>query len=285
MPDKTGQAIDPVQNISNKAALPVIGIAPEFTGIFMWLNSDPLTMAGLKGKVFLIDFWTYTCINCIRTLPHVTSWYEKYKDNNFVVIGVHTPEFEFEKSTANVEMAVKQYKINYPVAQDNDYATWDAYNNRYWPAKYLIDSRGNIRYTHFGEGKYGETEKNIRALIEESGFSPDREMTLLENQTPLGGNQTPESYLGIAHMDRFLAEKVFLVIHPATASNNDQIKVYLDDQLITQSAAGSDVEEAIVNVTEPRLYNLVDFQGKKENHLLRLEFLSPGTSVFAFIFG
>src|SRR3989338_5772498 len=146
------------------------GPAPEFAGISKWLNPEtPLTMQDLRGKVVLVDIWTYTCINCIRTLPHVTRWYDTYRDKGFVVVGVHTPEFEFEKKTENVLAAIKQYNIHYPVAQDNDFATWNAYNNHYWPAKYLIDSKGDIRYFHFGEGKYEETEKAIQQFLAEAG--------------------------------------------------------------------------------------------------------------------
>jgi cytochrome c biogenesis protein CcdA/thiol-disulfide isomerase/thioredoxin len=150
------------------STLPVYGEAPEFSGIVKWLNTDAaLSMQDLRGQVVLIDFWTYSCINCIRTLPYVTSWYEKYQDQGLVVVGVHTPEFAYEKKTENVIDAMRQYHINYPVAQDNDYATWQAYNNRYWPALYLIDAEGNIRYTHFGEGRYEETERAIQALLGE----------------------------------------------------------------------------------------------------------------------
>ncbi|OGH16466.1 MAG: hypothetical protein A3C30_04725 [Candidatus Levybacteria bacterium RIFCSPHIGHO2_02_FULL_40_18] len=174
--------------------------APELAGISNWLNSNkPLTLSELRGKVVLIDFWTYTCINCIRTLPHVTSWYEKYKDKGFVVIGVHTPEFEFEKKTENVEAAIKQYGINYPVPQDNDYKTWDAFNNRYWPAKYLIDKDGIVRYVHFGEGKYEETEKAIRLLLEEAGSQIKEDMSGLPDETPRARN-SPETYLGSQRM-------------------------------------------------------------------------------------
>lgn len=154
---------------SVKSDLPSFGQAKEFAGIAQWLNTDmPLTMQDLRGRVVLIDFWTYGCINCIRTRPYVTSWYEKYKDRGFVVIGIHTPEFEFEKKTANVTEALKRLKINYPVAQDNDYTMWQAYQNQYWPAVYLIDAQGRIRYTHFGEGKYSETDLAIQALLNEN---------------------------------------------------------------------------------------------------------------------
>lgn len=143
--------------------------APEFTGIEKWLNSDPLTLQSLRGKVVLVDFWTYTCINCIRTLPYVTRWYQQYKDQGFVVVGVHTPEFPFERSTKNVSQAMERLGIEYPVAQDNRYATWDAYRNQYWPAAYLIDKHGQIVYRHFGEGKYKETEAEIQRLLAQPG--------------------------------------------------------------------------------------------------------------------
>jgi thiol-disulfide isomerase/thioredoxin len=143
--------------------------APEFTGIEKWLNSEPLTMESLRGKVVLVDFWTYTCINCIRTLPYVTSWHQKYKDQGLVVVGVHTPEFPFERSTPNVEKALQRFGITYPVAQDNRYATWEAYRNQYWPAAYLIDKQGKVVYSHFGEGRYQETEAEIQRLLARPG--------------------------------------------------------------------------------------------------------------------
>jgi thiol-disulfide isomerase/thioredoxin len=139
--------------------------APEFAGIEKWLNSDPLTMQQLKGKVVLVDFWTYTCINCVNTLPYVKAWHDKYQQQGLAVIGVHTPEFPHERSTDNVRMALKRYDIRYPVAQDNRYATWDAYSNRYWPALYLFDKNGKLAYTHSGEGAYAETEAKIRQLL------------------------------------------------------------------------------------------------------------------------
>lgn len=143
------------------------GAAPEFAGIDHWLNSPPLTMQDLRGKVVLVDFWTYSCINCVNTLPYVKKWYDKYKDQGLVVVGVHTPEFPFEKSTANVEAALKRFGIRYPVAQDNAYGTWSAYRNQYWPATYLIDANGRIVYQHYGEGRYEETEAAIQRLLAE----------------------------------------------------------------------------------------------------------------------
>lgn len=188
---------------SGKSDLKVLGNAPDFVGIEKWLNSEPLSIDDLRGKVVLVDFWTYTCINCIRTLPYVTSWYDKYHDQGFVVVGVHTPEFEFEKKTENVQNAIERYKINYPVAQDNDFRTWDNYDNRYWPAKYLIDANGKIRYTHFGEGKYEETEKNIQSLLAEMGSSVSEDLTREDGRALLaiGSPPTPETYLGIARLN------------------------------------------------------------------------------------
>ncbi|MEP7162265.1 MAG: cytochrome c biogenesis protein DipZ [Candidatus Moraniibacteriota bacterium] len=191
-----------------QASLENQGPAPEFVGISTWLNTEgnrPLSLASLRGKVVLVDFWTYSCINCIRTLPYVTSWYDKYKDDGFVVVGIHTPEFEFEKKTANVENAIRQYKIHYPVAQDNDFATWRAYRNQYWPAHYLIDAEGNIRERHFGEGNYEETEKAIQSLLKEAGVK-DVERTLTqESKEASGRGLTPETYLGSARSERFLS--------------------------------------------------------------------------------
>lgn len=155
--------------------------APEFVGVNRWLNSDPLTMEGLRGDVVLVDFWTYTCVNCIRTLPYLRDWHAKYAERGLSLIGVHTPEFEYEKVTENVISASEELAVVWPVAQDNDFRTWRAYDNRYWPAKYLIDANGVIRYTKFGEGSYDETERLIRELLEEAGadvsdiaVNPDR---------------------------------------------------------------------------------------------------------------
>ena len=142
--------------------------APELTGIAGYINTDPgIKIHNLKGKVVLVDFWTYTCINCIRTFPYLKSWHEKYADDGLVIIGVHTPEFEFEKEYKNVKSAVEKYELKYAVVQDNDYATWRAYKNRYWPHKYLIDIDGFIRYDHIGEGAYTETERVIKELLKE----------------------------------------------------------------------------------------------------------------------
>jgi thiol-disulfide isomerase/thioredoxin len=143
--------------------------AAEIAGISAWLNSDPLTTTELRGKVILIDFWTYTCINCIRTYPFLKLWNSRYTDDGLVIIGVHSPEFDFEKDLGNVTQATMEYGIIWPVALDNDFVTWSNYSNRFWPAKYLIDKDGIVRYTHFGEGQYAETENKIRELLKDAG--------------------------------------------------------------------------------------------------------------------
>ncbi|MBI3231631.1 MAG: cytochrome c biogenesis protein DipZ [Candidatus Doudnabacteria bacterium] len=184
-----------------KIQLDNYGPAPEFTGISHWLNSDPLTIKKLKGKVVLIDFWTYSCINCIRTLPYVTKWYDSYHDKGFVVIGVHTPEFGFEKVTENVATAIQRFKINYPVAQDNDYGTWNAYQNQYWPAEYLIDKNGTIVFTHFGEGNYDHTENIIRQLLGQD------EPTDTQNPQTAGEVKSPEMYFGTNRLEYLSADQ------------------------------------------------------------------------------
>jgi thiol-disulfide isomerase/thioredoxin len=170
--------------------------APEIRGIQKWLNtSGPQTLASLKGKVVLVDFWTYSCINCLRTLPHVEDWYNKYHSLGFEVIGVSTPEFAFEKDPGNVSGAIKRYGIPYPVALDNDYKTWNAYNNQYWPAEYLIDATGKIRRTEFGEGNYGESEQAIRTLLANAGAKITVAPSDLPDTTPQT-QLTQETYFG-----------------------------------------------------------------------------------------
>ena len=139
--------------------------APDFTGISNWFNSKPLSIADLRGKVVLVDFWTYGCVNCVNTLPHVTDLYAKYKDKGLVVVGVHTPEFPFERSASNVQAALKRHGITYPVAQDNDSQTWNAYRNRYWPAQYIVDQNGKIVFQHDGEGQYEEIDRTVARLL------------------------------------------------------------------------------------------------------------------------
>ena len=179
-------------------------VAPELEGIVGWINSTPLKISDLRGQVVLVDFWTYTCVNCIRTFPYLKAWHAKYADDGLVILGVHTPEFDIEKKPDNVRMAVKNYGIGWPVVMDNDFATWKAYKNRYWPAKYLIDRDGVIRYTHFGEGAYAETESKIRELLEEAGADLSKLDAILPSDqaldpsylSNLSARPTPELYAG-----------------------------------------------------------------------------------------
>lgn len=305
--------------------------APEIIPGGKWFNSDPLTMKGLRGKVVLIDFWTYSCINCQRTMPYLRDWHAKYKDKGLVIIGVHSPEFAFEKEERNVADALKDFNLTYPVVQDNDFATWQAYENRYWPAKYLIDKDGLIRYTHFGEGAYAETEKIIQDLLKETGKDVSMQINT-EEQKIAYSEITHETYLGSLRMEylvgegrapigphtfvlednvpanlfslggswtiqtehakagnnavlalNFTAEKVFLVMNPGQTPG--KVKVYLDGKVIEVKHAGKDVKNGIVTVDKDRLYELINLKGNTENHLLRLEFQTPGIEAFAFTFG
>jgi cytochrome c biogenesis protein CcdA/thiol-disulfide isomerase/thioredoxin len=189
------------------AGLPVLGRAPDFAGNDRWFNTPanaPLTLEALRGRVVLIDFWTYTCINCIRTLPYLRAWDGRYRDDGLTIVGVHTPEFAFEREAANVERAVARNRLRYPVAQDNDYATWSAWGNQYWPAKYLVDARGRVRYAHFGEGAYEETDAAIRALLAEAGAERLGDPARARVETAAAGLATPETYLGYERAARFL---------------------------------------------------------------------------------
>ncbi len=192
------------------AALPVEGSVPSFDGATAWINSTPLSPQDLRGKVVLVDFWTYSCINCLRALPYVAGWYAKYKDHGLVVIGVHAPEFAFEKNLGNVRQAVADLGITYPVALDNDYAIWQGFNNQYWPAHYFIDSQGRIRAHHFGEGNYAESEATIRQLLGEAGYA-DLPPTGIEAAHAAGVQapadethmQSPETYVGYRRAENF----------------------------------------------------------------------------------
>src|SRR5271165_6563847 len=189
--------------------LPVEGEFPSLGGATGWLNSTPLTPGGLRGKVVLIDFWTYTCINWLRTLPYVRAWAEKYKDQGLVVIGVHAPEFAFEKNIDNVKQAVAKLKVDYPVAVDNDYAIWRAFNNEYWPADYFIDAEGRIRHHYFGEGDYAESEKIIQQLLAEAGKRDLPPSVVAVNATGAEAASdeadvnSPETYIGYMRAENF----------------------------------------------------------------------------------
>jgi thiol-disulfide isomerase/thioredoxin len=179
-------------------------LAPNFIPGGEWLNSPPLNIEDLRGKVVLVDFWTYSCINCIRTLPYITMWDEKYRDQGLVIVGVHTPEFEFEKDPDNVRQALAKYDIKYPVVQDNDYQTWSAYANHYWPHKYLVDIDGFVRYDHIGEGGYEQTELMIQGLLEEKAEREGNQVNMTGIVRPDTSSVeynkilSPELYLGAA---------------------------------------------------------------------------------------
>ncbi len=193
-----GQALAAV-GATPKGSLPDYGVAPPLHADGAWINTRPLTLAQLRGKVVLVDFWTYSCINCLRTLPHLKAWYAAYHDKGLVIIGVHTPEFAFEHVTSNVQAAVRRLGITYPVLQDNDYRTWDNYANQYWPAEFLIDKQGHVRHTHFGEGEYPQTEALIRKLLGDGGAHARQ----FADMTPTG-LLTAESYLGYARLSNYV---------------------------------------------------------------------------------
>ena len=188
------------------SSLSVLGRAPEISGTQSWFNTPggrALSLEDLRGEVVLIDFWTYSCINCIRTLPYLKAWDERYRDRGLNIIGVHAPEFPFERDAGNVEDAVRRHGLGYAVAQDNDFVTWNAYGNQFWPAKYLIDARGRVRYTHFGEGDYEKTEQAIRSLLAEAGRDRLGRFVRARAESALPGS-TPESYLGFVRAERFV---------------------------------------------------------------------------------
>lgn len=285
----------------------MFGNAPDFVAGGQWFNSEPLSMKELRGKVVLVDFWTYTCINCIRTLPYIKEWNEKYKDHGLIIVGVHTPEFEFEKNPENVKKALKDFDITYPVMQDNEYKTWQAYANHYWPAKYMVDKNGKIRYTHFGEGDYDETEAMIQTLLAETGETVNESIS---NPTYQVQSRTPETYLGLARGDysritttgsfersqefampaqgatlsyTFDAAHVFLVMRPNTRGTIGKIKITLDGADVG-AAAGEDVKNGIVTIDGDRLYTIIKLSTPGK-HTLKLEFLDGNSELYAFTFG
>ena len=221
--------------VADKApgTLPVEGQLPPLNGVVQWLNSPPLNVQALKGKVVLVDFWTYSCINCLRTLPYVKAWAEKYRDQGLVVIGVHAPEFAFERDVGNVTKAMKELGINYPVAIDNDYKIWRAFNNEYWPAHYFADAQGRIRYHHFGEGDYAESERVIQQLLREAGAKTVADGLInadaqgVQQAPDMNQVLSPETYVGYQRAEHFVPEtglvpdKVATYNPPANLTLND----------------------------------------------------------------
>jgi thiol-disulfide isomerase/thioredoxin len=182
---------------------------PSLAGATGWINSPPLTAKELKGKVVLIDFWDYSCINCIRAIPYIRAWAEKYKDDGLVVIGVHTPEFDIEKETPNVQKAITKFGITYPVALDNDYKIWNGFSNQAWPAHYFIDAKGRVRYEHFGEGEYEQSERWIQQLLKEANAKPMAATVAavhgqgVEAAADMNDVRSPETYIGFARAENF----------------------------------------------------------------------------------
>ncbi|WP_175902160.1 cytochrome c biogenesis protein DipZ [Burkholderia seminalis] len=200
--------------VTTPSALPVEGTLPSLDGAVQWLNSPPLTAAGLRGKVVLVDFWTYSCINCLRTLPYTNAWARKYAPYGLVVIGVHAPEFAFERDIGNVKKAVHDLGIDYPVAIDNGYSIWRAFNNEYWPAHYFVDAQGRVRHHHFGEGEYAQSERAIQSLLAEAGHPEALNVPLGLAGAPANGAlaaadsadvRSPETYVGYARAESFMS--------------------------------------------------------------------------------
>lgn len=307
----TGDTYQPASGSS----LPQLYNAPELTGLTNWINSEPIeSMDDLKGKVVLVDFWTYSCINCIRTLPYLQTWHERYSDAGLVILGVHAPEFQFEKKIENVRNAVEEFGLTYPVVQDNDFKLWRAYKNRYWPAKYLVDQNGVVRYTHFGEGKYDETEKAIVELL-----NTDVKTGEISAETVNFKNiGTPETYIGLERREnyvdpestlrlndwtltgfwetssenavneesgaaikmRFKASKANLVI-----GGSGKALVFIDGKAADETNSGKDVKAGELVIDGERLYELTNFGDEYSEHEIEIQFLDPEISLFAWTFG
>jgi thiol-disulfide isomerase/thioredoxin len=288
-----------------------------------WLNSDPLGRADLDDKVVVYDFWTYSCVNCIRTLPYLKSWWERYEADGLVIVGVHSPEFEFERDEENVAEAVSDLGVTWPVALDGDHAIWNAFGNRYWPAKYVTDRLGRLRYLHFGEGSYRDTEDVLRALLGVSDDAPRATGGSEEDDAVVPAvRQTPETYLGadrgttaspegldlgertftvpeVLHADSFALDGRWLVqaqyvealergaaiVLRYRGSEVNLVLSAADQELAVPVRIELDGEEIErLEVREPRLYPLV-VDGPEGDHLLRIVVERPGVQAFAFTFG
>ncbi len=289
-------------------------LAPEFTGIAGWLNGGPLTMSGLRGKVVLVDFWAYSCINCIRTLPHLIDWQKKYGDQGLVVVGVHTPEFRFETKPANILSAIKRFGIDYPVAEDNDLGTWNAYRNQYWPAEYLIGRDGRIVYTHAGEGEYDKTEDAIRSALGDHGtvatdngqdltrigspemyFGIDRVENLASPEQPKAGTQDYTAPAALP-LNRFALQGHWTLAPESAELANGPGKITLhchSGKVFMVANAAHPVTVAVsvdgrqqkpVEIGESRLYTLFD-SNDYTDHTVELTIPQAGLRAFTFTFG
>jgi len=288
--------------------------APAFAGISGWLNSPPLTMAGLRGQVVLVDFWAYSCINCVRTLPFLIKWESTYKDRGLTVIGVHAPEFKFERDAHNVQAAIDRFKINYPVALDNDMATWNAFHNEYWPEEYLIDRQGRIVYTHIGEGNYDQTENEIRKLLDVGpsvGAEPGADLSRIGS---------PEMYFGLDRVENLASPEAakagarvysapgtlklnrFALVGAWNLSADDATLVKGGGEVVLHcrsgkvfmvASSGSPVTLSVsvdgkaqpaVTVHESRLYTIFDSADYSE-HVVTIGVPKAGFQAFTFTFG
>ena len=310
----------PAAFMANKTDLPDLGRAPNFTGITAWFNtpgSQPVTLSELRGKVVLIDFWTYSCINCQRALPHVEGWYNDYKKDGFVVVGVSSPEFAFEHVVSNVQSAAGNLGIDYPVAVDDNLATWDAWNNEYWPADYLIDPTGIVRAYNFGEGGYGNLESNIRMLLSANGVTGLPARTDVPDKTPTDQNITHESYVGYGQLDNEVGtpvafDKTITYHAPSTIPANSLAFSGTWTVHSEEATAGSDATLALQFTADdvylvmsgqgtvgvafngrhlttlsvggvPKLYTLLS-SGTQQSGVLTLT-VSPGVEAYDFTFG
>jgi thiol-disulfide isomerase/thioredoxin len=297
----------------------------EFDGATGWFNSEPLTAEGLRGKVVLVDFWTYTCINWLRTLGYVRAWHEKYADKGLVVVGVHTPEFPFERDVDNVRAAVEEMNIRYPVALDPNYAVWEAFANNAWPAVYIADADGQIRYDHLGEGAYEECERVLQGLLGVDGDLVSVTLGGFEVQADWENLESPETYLGTEqgrnfargvpagdlHLNqwtlagdwavqprasvlrgsegaiafRFHARDVNLVMGPPRKGASVPFRVLVDGEP-PRDGSGFDVDdEGRGTVTQQRLHQLVRQTGPFPDRTFEITFLEPGAEAYCFTFG
>jgi cytochrome c biogenesis protein CcdA/thiol-disulfide isomerase/thioredoxin len=291
------------------------GPAPDARGISAWINSSPLNLKDLHGKVVLVDFWTYSCINCLRTLPYLRKWDAIYRERGLVILGIHTPEFAFEHDLGNVRAAVRRLKVRYPVALDNDYGTWKAYGNNYWPAHYLIDQAGRVREIHIGEGDYDRTERNIRLLLQ-AGDSTQLPRDVPDPDRTPRELRTPETYLGYLRIGNYTGSPIrtdrpskytFPPGQPGdtfaysgtwrvegeriVAGRDARLRLHFIARNVYLVLAGhgtvrvtlDSAERKPIRVSGDRLYTLVS-QGNSRDGLLDLAF-SPGIAAYAFTFG
>jgi thiol-disulfide isomerase/thioredoxin len=277
-----------VNQLFSRLHLPVQSRLPAFAGATEWLNSKPLTPTTLHGKVVLVDFGTYTCINWIRTLPHIRAWAETYGEHGLVTVGVQTPEFGVEHDVDNVRAAPRDMRIEYPVAIDNDYAVWDAFANRFWPALYIADAEGRLRHNHFGEGGYERSERVIRQLLADAGAvdlpddSAPVEARGIELPADWPNVRSPETYVGIARSEGFASPGDAALDEPRvyTVPSRPHVNEW------ALAGHGLDVdEEGNGVVKEQRLYQLIRQSGHITDRQFEIEFLDPGAAALCFTFG